>query len=393
MKICVFAAGFLLIASCVFAAGSGSPFDGKWSGQYDSGMGDPMTLTYVFKTSGNTVTGTVMSSMDSKETPIKDGKIDGNNISFGADVDSQGTILKYKSKGVLSGEEIKLTFDTDTGGGAPGGGMMGGFGGGAPGGGMMGGFGGGAPGGFGGGAPGGFGGGAPGGGGFGGGAPGGGFGGGAPGGGFGGGAPGGFGGFGGAMGMSTGLTQEQTTKINDAVQTEMTALTQKLADAQKAALKAALDKEVSEASVKGKIDAVLKVQGEIAMLKYTKGVKTIVNDVTNEQKTQMDASPGTPYQQLFGSGGGPGGGAPGGFGGGMMGGGAPGGFGGGMMGGGAPGGFGGGAPGGGMGMGGFGGGAPGGGPGGGGMGMGMGGFGGGAPGGSQSGSITLKKVK
>jgi Spy/CpxP family protein refolding chaperone len=378
MKICIFAAGFLLMAGFILAAEGGSPFDGKWSGQYDSGTGDPQTLTYVFKTSGNTVTGTVMSSMDSKETPIKDGKIDGNNISFGADVDAQGMTLKYKSKGVLSGEEIKLTFDTDSGGGAPGGGMggfggMGGPGGGALGGGMggfggMGGPGGGAPG----GGMGGFGGmGGPGGG-----APGGGMGGfggmGGPGGGAPGGGMGGFGGMGGPGGGApggTGLTQDQTQKINDAVQSDISALNTKLQDAQKAAITAALDKDATTESIKAKVDTVVKIQADIAMLRYTKGVKLIATAITDDQKSQLKDNAARGYQQLFS--GGPGGGAPGGAPGGGMG-----GF-GGMMGG-----FGGmGGPGGGMG-------APGGGMGGfGGMGM------GGAPGGSQSGSITLKKVK
>jgi hypothetical protein len=123
MKICVFAAGLLLIASCAFAG----DFDGKWKGDYNSGMGDPMTLTYTFKTAEKTCTGSVMSSMDSKETPIKDCKIDAKNISFGADVDFQGSTLNFKYKGVLSGEEIKLSFEM---GGMPG---MGGPGAGGPG--------------------------------------------------------------------------------------------------------------------------------------------------------------------------------------------------------------------------------------------------------------------
>jgi hypothetical protein len=127
MKICVFAAGLFLIASCAFAG----DFDGKWKGDYNSGMGDPMTLTYTFKTAEKTCTGSVMSSMDSKETPLKDCKIDAKNISFAADVDFQGTSLKFKYKGVLSGEEIKLTFEMDMGGmGGPGaGGPPGGAGG------------------------------------------------------------------------------------------------------------------------------------------------------------------------------------------------------------------------------------------------------------------------
>jgi hypothetical protein len=130
MKICVFAAGLFLIASCAFAG----DFDGKWKGDYDGGMGQPMTLTYTFKTADKTCTGSVMSSTDSKETSIKDCKIDAKNISFAADVDFQGMTLKFKYKGVLSGEEIKMTFDMDMGGGAGGPGMGGPGAGGPPGG-------------------------------------------------------------------------------------------------------------------------------------------------------------------------------------------------------------------------------------------------------------------
>ena len=111
MKICAFAAGLLLAAGLAFAAEGGSPFDGKWSGQYDSGMGDPMTLTYVFKSSGNTLTGSLTSSLDSKETPIKDGKIDGKNISFTVALDMGGTETKIEHKGVVSADQIKMTYD------------------------------------------------------------------------------------------------------------------------------------------------------------------------------------------------------------------------------------------------------------------------------------------
>ena len=117
MKVCVFAAGLLLLAGCALAG----DFDGKWSGKW-SGYGkmqrpgpstEPATLTYTFKSEGDKLTGSVMSSQDNKENPIKDGKIDGKNISFTYDVDILATTLKFKCKGVLSGEEIKLTWDME----------------------------------------------------------------------------------------------------------------------------------------------------------------------------------------------------------------------------------------------------------------------------------------
>jgi spore coat protein CotH len=113
---------------------------------------------------------------------------------------------------------------------------------------------------------------------------------------------GGFSGFGGGRsgGMPDALTQEQRAKINEAAQAEMIALTQNLTEAQKDLVKAAMDKNATEASVKAKIEKVAKIQTEIAMTRFTKGIKAIT--LTDEQKTGMEASSSTAYQQLFGGG-------------------------------------------------------------------------------------------
>jgi CspA family cold shock protein len=149
----------------------------------------------------------------------------------------------------------------------------------------------------------------------------------------GGGGGGGFGGGGGGGGMRGGrggvLTQEQNTQIRDAVtgSTELTALTTKLAAAQKEAVDAALAPDATDASVKAKVAAVAAIQTDIAMLRYTVAVKPVVASITADQKTQIDTAPATAmtYNQFFGGmGGGMGGGRRGGGGGGG-GGGAPGG--------------------------------------------------------------------
>jgi hypothetical protein len=94
-------------------------------------------------------------------------------------------------------------------------------------------------------------------------------------------------------------TQEQVNKINEAVQADMTALTKKLTDAQKDAINAALDKNTTASSIKEKIEAVIKIQSEIAMLRFNKGIKSIT--FTNEQKTAIEASSSRSFPQLFGS--------------------------------------------------------------------------------------------
>jgi hypothetical protein len=106
MKIYMLAASFLLMTGLVL----GADIDGKWSGQYNSGMGDPMTLVYTFKADGNTLTGTSLSGPDT-QIPIKDGKINGNNISFVVVVDFGGQPMTFNYKGVLKGDEIELSFE------------------------------------------------------------------------------------------------------------------------------------------------------------------------------------------------------------------------------------------------------------------------------------------
>jgi Spy/CpxP family protein refolding chaperone len=116
------------------------------------------------------------------------------------------------------------------------------------------------------------------------------------------GGAGGFGAGGGRGGGQRGgvLTTEQTAKITEVTQTEMAALTTKLQDAQKAAVAAAIAPGATESSVKAKIEAVIKIQTEMAMIKF-KGIKAIASTITAEQKTQLEGS-ATAYQTLFGAG-------------------------------------------------------------------------------------------
>ena len=101
MRNCLFVLGLILVAGFVFAA----PIDGKWVGDYQG-----MNISYTFKIDGDKLTGTT-TSPDGKEITIKDGKIDGNNISFSISLDMGGQEMKIDLKGVLSGDELKLSTD------------------------------------------------------------------------------------------------------------------------------------------------------------------------------------------------------------------------------------------------------------------------------------------
>jgi Spy/CpxP family protein refolding chaperone len=122
-------------------------------------------------------------------------------------------------------------------------------------------------------------------------------------------APGGGAGRGGGF-----LTQDQRAKMREtmqASQSELTQLNEKLAAAQKEAIKAVLAKNPDEKAVRAKIEAVAKIQTDIAMLRL-KAVKEIAPTLTDEQKTQIESRPGMAYGMLLGGSGGMGPGGPGG---------------------------------------------------------------------------------
>jgi Spy/CpxP family protein refolding chaperone len=146
---------------------------------------------------------------------------------------------------------------------------------------------------------------------------------------------GGGGGFGGAGGFGGGgfggpLTADQTTKLNagvTAAQADFTALQDKLTAAQKDVVTAVLA-NADDATVQSKLEAVAKIQTDIAMLRYADGVSVIAPSITDAQRTTIAAAPAQIYSTLFTApaavpaAGGRGAGA-GGFGGGGAGGGIP----------------------------------------------------------------------
>jgi opacity protein-like surface antigen len=105
MKIGLAFVSTLMLATLAMAA----DVDGSWKGTL-SVTGADTQVVWTFKAEGDKLTGSV-SQNGSPELPIKDGKIDGNNISFVLDVDMQGQQFSVNYKGVVSPTEIKLTGD------------------------------------------------------------------------------------------------------------------------------------------------------------------------------------------------------------------------------------------------------------------------------------------
>jgi len=83
--------------------------DGKWSGSLDTPMG-AVQVGFNFKADGPALTGTT-TGPDGAEVPIKNGKIDGDKISFVVTIDFGGMMFDLNYTGVVGSEVTKLTID------------------------------------------------------------------------------------------------------------------------------------------------------------------------------------------------------------------------------------------------------------------------------------------
>jgi len=83
--------------------------DGKWSGSLDTPMG-AVQVGFNFKADGAALTGTT-TGPDGAEVPIKNGKIDGNKISFVVTIDFGGMMFDLNYTGEVGPEVTKLTID------------------------------------------------------------------------------------------------------------------------------------------------------------------------------------------------------------------------------------------------------------------------------------------
>lgn len=95
---------------------------GKWMAE-TQGMQGPMQTTFDFKVEGTKLTGNVSNTMG--ETPITDGKVEGDNVSFAVIRKFGENEMKIVYKGKIAGDEITFTREFQGGPGGPGGPGMG----------------------------------------------------------------------------------------------------------------------------------------------------------------------------------------------------------------------------------------------------------------------------
>jgi hypothetical protein len=97
---------FLAGVALVYAADIG----GKWTAEFDSQVG-LQKYVFEFKTEGTKLTGMAISNIGGTEakTPIQEGVIDGDDVSFVENLDYQGMKLRITYKGKISGDEIDFS--------------------------------------------------------------------------------------------------------------------------------------------------------------------------------------------------------------------------------------------------------------------------------------------
>lgn len=79
---------------------------GKWMAEFDTPVG-VQKYTFDFKADGSTLHGTAISPRGAQE--IKEGKINGDEVSFVETLNIQDQAVRVEYKGKLNGDEIKLT--------------------------------------------------------------------------------------------------------------------------------------------------------------------------------------------------------------------------------------------------------------------------------------------
>ena len=102
-----FRIGILFIVVLTFSAiAFAAAIDGAWTATFDTPIGE-QHYTYTFKADGEKLTGTAKNDMG--ETPIEEGVIKGDDVTFTENLDFQGQKLSIKYKGKMNGDEIKFT--------------------------------------------------------------------------------------------------------------------------------------------------------------------------------------------------------------------------------------------------------------------------------------------
>jgi hypothetical protein len=99
---------FAILMALFAVAGCAADVAGTWKASVETPNGS-FENTFVFKVDGNKLTGTSSNQMMG-ETPISDGKVDGDDVTFNVVINRDGNEFKLAYKGKVTGNEMKLTI-------------------------------------------------------------------------------------------------------------------------------------------------------------------------------------------------------------------------------------------------------------------------------------------
>src|SRR4051794_26821755 len=100
---------FLAIVAIQFSA-LAADITGNWKAQFDTQIG-VQKYTFTFKQEGSSLTGKASSEIrgEKHESKLKDGKVEGETVSFVELLNFQGNDLEIRYNGKVSGKEMNLT--------------------------------------------------------------------------------------------------------------------------------------------------------------------------------------------------------------------------------------------------------------------------------------------
>jgi hypothetical protein len=90
---------------------------GKWTGDMPGRGGDTTSTTFTFKVDGEKLAGSMTGPQG--DIALQEGKVAGNQISFSTTLDFGGNSVKLLYKGIVSGDQIKMTREREGGSGQP----------------------------------------------------------------------------------------------------------------------------------------------------------------------------------------------------------------------------------------------------------------------------------
>ncbi len=106
-------ASSLLMVLLTAAVALAADVSGKWTASVPGRDGQAREVTFNFKVSGDQLTGTITGPRG--ESPISDGVVKGDDISFTQQMNFGGREVKLLYKGKVSGDEIKFTRQREGG--------------------------------------------------------------------------------------------------------------------------------------------------------------------------------------------------------------------------------------------------------------------------------------